>query len=64
MMKCLNRLGVGCIPWSPLGGGMLTRPYNTAKEELTTRGEFFSSISTSVDRKVRGEAGHLVDQAG
>jgi aryl-alcohol dehydrogenase-like predicted oxidoreductase len=34
MMPLLKDLGVGCIPWSPLARGFLTRPVG----EETTRG--------------------------
>lgn len=31
----LQHLGIGCIPWSPLARGMLTRP--ASKSKATTR---------------------------
>ncbi|KAK4688073.1 1-deoxyxylulose-5-phosphate synthase, partial [Tremellales sp. Uapishka_1] len=37
MMPTLQHFGVGCIPWSPLGGGFLTRPYK--EDPSTTRGQ-------------------------
>ncbi|GJJ08942.1 hypothetical protein Clacol_003162 [Clathrus columnatus] len=35
MMPTLKHFGVGCIPWSPLARGLLTRPFS----EQTKRGE-------------------------
>ncbi|CAD6581430.1 MAG: hypothetical protein TREMPRED_003007 [Tremellales sp. Tagirdzhanova-0007] len=34
MMPTLQQFGVGCIPWSPLGAGLLTRPFSEDKETL------------------------------
>lgn len=37
MMPMLKDLGVGVIPWSPLAGGFLARPFNAHKQkELAT----------------------------
>ncbi|KAG8946630.1 hypothetical protein FRC04_011524 [Tulasnella sp. 424] len=40
MLPMLKDLGVGVIPWSPLAGGFLARPFNAhkQKETATTRG--------------------------
>lgn len=32
MLPMLKHFGVGCIPWSPLARGILTRPISKAKE--------------------------------
>lgn len=32
MLPMLKHFGVGCIPWSPLARGVLTRPISKAKE--------------------------------
>ncbi len=37
MFPTLKHFGVGIIPWSPLAGGLLTRPFQG--EATTTRGE-------------------------
>ncbi|TFL05266.1 aryl-alcohol dehydrogenase [Pterulicium gracile] len=37
MLPTLKHFGVGCIPWSPLGRGVLTRPLD--QQQQTKRGE-------------------------
>ncbi|ODO07232.1 aryl-alcohol dehydrogenase [Cryptococcus wingfieldii CBS 7118] len=40
MIPTLQMFGVGCIPWSPLARGFLTRPWQNAEEnKSTTRAE-------------------------
>lgn len=36
MLPLLKHLGVGCIPWSPLARGLLTRPWDEASTRSTT----------------------------
>ncbi|KAG8971654.1 hypothetical protein FRC05_010910 [Tulasnella sp. 425] len=50
MLPMLKDLGVGVIPWSPLAGGFLARPFNAhkQKETATTRGaddQFFTVMT-------------------
>jgi aryl-alcohol dehydrogenase-like predicted oxidoreductase len=33
-----NFAGIGLIPWGPLHGGQLARPYKQSEEQPTTRG--------------------------
>lgn len=36
MLPLLKHLGVGCIPWSPLARGLLTRPWGEVSTRSTT----------------------------
>lgn len=50
MMPMLKDLGVGVIPWSPLAGGFLARPFNAHKQKelATTRAaddQFFTMMT-------------------
>ncbi len=45
MFPTLNHFGVGIIPWSPLGRGLLTRPFKT--DEVTKRGN--NDLCVSLD---------------
>ena len=43
MMPTLQHFGVGSIPWSPLAGGLLCRPYSDKPE--TARAEAFAKYA-------------------
>lgn len=52
MFPTLKAFGVGCIPWSPLGRGFLTRPHDQGK---TTRGgsdRLIGNFSSQTDLKI------------
>lgn len=43
MLPMLKHFGVGCIPWSPLARGVLTRPISKAKESARVASDFWAS---------------------
>ncbi|GHJ89469.1 hypothetical protein NliqN6_5871 [Naganishia liquefaciens] len=52
MLPCCKKLGVGVIPWSPLAGGLLTRPPKEFGE--TSRGKQKISQAQQCDTDVAG----------
>lgn len=44
-MSFLQHLGVGCIPWSPLGRGVLTRPW----DDMSVRSESDIRVAKTKD---------------
>ncbi|KAF9653315.1 Aldo/keto reductase [Thelephora ganbajun] len=52
MLPLLKHLGVGCIPWSPLARGMLTRSWNesTKRSEVDTMYKTSDASKSIVDR--------------
>jgi len=64
MFPLLKHLGVGCIPWSPLARGMLTRAW----DESTTRSEtdaWFNLYKTSgASKAIVDRVGELAEKKG
>ncbi|GJJ08939.1 hypothetical protein Clacol_003159 [Clathrus columnatus] len=57
MMPTLKYFGVGCIPWSPLGRGLLTRPLSEQTKRGETdgfllRGNYTSTATESIINRV------------
>ncbi|GJJ08937.1 hypothetical protein Clacol_003157 [Clathrus columnatus] len=57
MIPTLKHFGVGCIPWSPLGRGLLTRPSSEQTKRSETdgfllRGSYKSSATESIINRV------------
>ncbi|EIW66533.1 hypothetical protein M231_02287 [Tremella mesenterica] len=53
MMPTLQHFGVGCIPWSPLGGGALCRPIDTDPTERSkVNNKTFSPSTQAIIRQV------------
>ncbi|GAA0527777.1 Predicted oxidoreductase [Halorubrum aquaticum] len=55
MIPLCEKEGIGTVPWSPLGAGYLTRPYEA--DDATTRGEH----ETSIGRPYREGGGEEVN---
>ncbi|KAG8891298.1 hypothetical protein FRC00_013955 [Tulasnella sp. 408] len=60
MMPMLKDLGVGVIPWSPLAGGFLARPFNAHKQKgiVTTRAaesRFFDAMTDTPEMPLINE---------
>ncbi|KAH8923263.1 aryl-alcohol dehydrogenase [Atractiella rhizophila] len=60
MMPTLKMYGVGCIPWSPLGRGLLTRPW--AQNKTTERGKSDKFLSLMV-KDATGESDEKIVSA-
>ncbi|OXB34436.1 aryl-alcohol dehydrogenase [Cryptococcus neoformans] len=44
MIPTLKMFGVGCIPWSPLGRGFLTRPWKDASSTRADTDNYFKAV--------------------
>ncbi|EAL22239.1 hypothetical protein CNBC3770 [Cryptococcus deneoformans B-3501A] len=44
MIPTLKMFGVGCIPWSPLGRGFLTRPWKDASSTRASSDDYFKTV--------------------
>jgi aryl-alcohol dehydrogenase-like predicted oxidoreductase len=55
MIPLCQDMGVGIIPWSPLGRGMLTRPWGgdgSKRLQMDTAGEMYSARSEEMSRAI------------
>jgi len=53
MVPLCQREGIGMLPWSPLGAGYLTRPYE--QDDATTRGEHETALGRPYRERRRGD---------
>jgi len=61
-----NAHGIGLIPWSPLAGGMLARPYNSppTKRSAALKGTPLETPNTEADIKIVGRVEEIAKKRG
>ncbi|KAF9793045.1 Aldo/keto reductase [Thelephora terrestris] len=64
MLPLLKHLGVGCIPWSPLARGMLTRPWDEASARSETDGWGKIYVGKNGSEAVVGRVEELAKKKG
>lgn len=64
MLPTLKHFGVGCIPWSPLARGFLTRPHNQQNTSRSGSDRMIGAFSSDADKKVNEAVEKIAKEHG
>ncbi|WVN90348.1 uncharacterized protein L203_105584 [Cryptococcus depauperatus CBS 7841] len=62
MMPTLKMFGVGCIPWSPLGRGFLTRPWRENKSIRTESDQYYEDTGFAAPTEGKKRVNEAIEQ--
>jgi aryl-alcohol dehydrogenase-like predicted oxidoreductase len=64
MLPLLADQGVGCLPWSPLAKGLLTRPWGSGQTHRAETDPLHSRFTEYADKPIAGAVQHVAGARG